>query len=152
MILSSDPIEPIRKTRQVECDLATAFELFTARMGEWWPTSSHSISAAADARIRFEGWVGGRVVEITPDGIEHPWADVISWDPPHRFMLAWHPTQTPVAASILDVRFAPSLTGTMVDLEHRGWEEFGAEQGRALRAEYDPGWDIVLGQVIFSTI
>ncbi|MDX1619961.1 MAG: metalloregulator ArsR/SmtB family transcription factor [Nitriliruptorales bacterium] len=86
-------LPPIVKTRTVPIPPERAFALFTERMGDWWPTTSHSISASADAGIRFEGRVGGRVVELTPDGEEHAWADVLAWDPPHRFALSWHPTE-----------------------------------------------------------
>ena len=82
-------------------------------------------------------------IERTADGGEQSWADVIAWDPPHRFVVAWHPDPEPEAASILEVRFTADTDGTRIDLEHRGWEEFGSE-GPAIRAGYDTGWDAVL--------
>lgn len=93
--------------------------------------------------VRFEGHVGGRVVEVAANGTEYIWAEVIAWDPPNRFELSWHPTLNPVAASILEVRFTPNGSGTDLYLEHRGWEEFG-QRGLEIRGEYDPGWDFVL--------
>jgi hypothetical protein len=51
----------------------------------------------------------------------------------------------PDAATILEVRFRPATDGgTQLDLEHRGCEEFGAEQGNGVRAGYQSGWDVVL--------
>lgn len=144
MRLSPTAIEPIRKTRHVSLDPSAAFDLFTSRMETWWPLASHSISESPDAHIRFEGRVGGRVVEITPSGDEHAWAEVIAWDPPHRFAMVWHPTIDPTAASVVEVRFAAVDGGTRLDLEHRGWEEFGEALGAELRSQYDPGWDYVL--------
>lgn len=147
---STDAIAPVRKTRHVPLEPEAAFELFTARMGEWWPLVTHSISGSPAAQIRFEGQVGGRVVEITPDGDEHAWADVLAWNPPDRFVLSWHPNPEPVAASTLEVRFTAEADGCRIDLEHRGWEEFGLEQGRSLRADYEPGWDAVMAP--FTTL
>lgn len=145
MRLSDTPIEPVRKTRAVPLDPAEAFDLFTTRMGTWWPLAAYSIAEERATGVRFEGRVGGRVVELTDDGDEHAWADVIAWDPPHRFVLAWHPSRDPEAATILEVRFGPAPGGgTQVDLEHRGWEELGAERGAAVRAGYHSGWDEVL--------
>jgi hypothetical protein len=70
---------------------------------------------------------------------------VIAWDPPHRFVLAWHPNPEPIAATIVDVRFtALPDGGTQLDLEHRAWEELGDEAGPAARAGYLTGWDGVL--------
>jgi len=144
MMLSDRPIEPILKTRVVPLTVAEAFEMFTARMGDWWPMTSHSISGSADATVRFDGRIGGSVVETAPTGEEWSWAEVTAWDPPHRFVLSWHPHPAPVAASTLDVRFSADGAGCRMDLEHRGWEEFGFEAGTRHREAYDPGWDQVL--------
>ncbi|MDH3680721.1 MAG: SRPBCC domain-containing protein [Acidimicrobiia bacterium] len=148
MRLSTTPIEPIRKTRHVALDKAGAFELFTDRIGSWWPLATHSIADDHAVGVRFEGAVGGRVVELTDSGEEHSWADVIAWDPPHRFALAWHPIENPTAATIVDVRFHEAEGGTDVELEHRGWEELGPEDGQMWRDSYDPGWDAVLERFV----
>lgn len=140
-------VEPIIKTREIPLPVEEAFELFTEGMGTWWPLDTHSISAdesgGTPVAVRFESRVGGRVVEVAPDGSEHAWAEVIAWNPPERFVLAWHPNVNPTAASILEVRFSPNGDGSSLYLGHRGWEEF-AERGHELRSQYDPGWDRVL--------
>ncbi|MGI9597607.1 MAG: SRPBCC domain-containing protein, partial [Acidimicrobiales bacterium] len=97
------------------------------------------------AGVRFEARGGGRVVELTTEGTEHTWAEVIAWDPPHRFVMAWHPNPDPVAASIVEVGFEPTAGGCRLRLEHRAWEEFGPTVGTEARNQYDPGWDGVLG-------
>lgn len=144
MMLSTDPIDPIHKTRALPLSAGEAFELFTSRLTDWWPMTTHSISGSPDATVRFEGWIGGSVVEIAPAGEEWSWGEVIAWDPPHRFVLSWHPHPAPVAASTLEVRFSAEGGGCRLDLVHRGWEEFGLEAGTRHRQAYDPGWDEVL--------
>lgn len=142
---TDSPIEPVRKERRLAIGPEAAFELFTHGMATWWPLESHSIAGHEAVGIRFEGHVGGRVMEITADGTEHGWADVLAWDPPERVVLAWHPTVDPVAASVLDARFRPAGGGgCSLQLEHREWEEFGDEAGWELRERYQPGWDVVL--------
>ena len=148
MRLSPTAISPIQKTRTIELEQAAAFELFTAQIGSWWPMATHSIAQEMAIGVRFEGRVGGRVVELTENGEEHSWADVLAWDPPHRFLLAWHPNLDPTAASLLDVRFQALESGTRIELEHRGWEEFGEAEGRSLRQQYDPGWEAVLSRLV----
>ncbi|HCL28522.1 MAG TPA: hypothetical protein DIC52_08815 [Candidatus Latescibacteria bacterium] len=77
-------------------------------------------------------------------GTEYNWANVLAWDPPERSVVAWHPSLTPEAASIIEVRFSSVDEGTALWLEHRGWEEFGPQQGEATRTDYDTGWDLVM--------
>lgn len=140
-------IPPVIKTRVVQLGIEDAFALFTERLDTWWPLASFSIGSDNDEQpptsVRFEGCVGGRVVEVGVGGEEHVWADVIAWQPPRRFVLAWHPTRHPTAASILEVRFSATDGGTELRLEHRGWEEFG-EGGTDRRDAYVGGWDVVL--------
>ncbi|MGI9597336.1 MAG: hypothetical protein ACR2QK_14330, partial [Acidimicrobiales bacterium] len=61
---SQQPIEPVIKERDVAQPVEKAFELFTEGMGRWWPLASHSIGQDSAADVRFEGRIGGRVVEI----------------------------------------------------------------------------------------
>lgn len=147
-------IPPVIKTRQIPIPLDAAFQLFTKGMTTWWPLDTHSIGAGEDATpssVRFEGRIGGRVVEVAEDNSECAWAEVIAWQPPNRVMLAWHPSRDPVAASILEVRFTPKDGGTELHLEHRGWEEFG-DEGSAVRDGYDHGWDVVLAPFEAATV
>lgn len=141
---STSPIEPVIKVREVPLAPEQAFELFTERLRQWWPLASHSIGGESTHDVLVDGRVGGRIIETAADGTEHSWADIIAWDPPHRFVMAWHPNPAPVAASIVEVRFEPTASGCRLHLEHRGWDEFGAELGAATREQYEPGWDQVL--------
>jgi DNA-binding transcriptional ArsR family regulator/uncharacterized protein YndB with AHSA1/START domain len=139
-------IQPVIKVRTVPLPPQEAFRLFTELADTWWPLETHSIGAYEDqipVALRFEGYVGGRVIEVAADGAECSWADVLAWQPPYRFALSWHPNREPKAASTLEVRFTAVAEGTEVYLEHRGWEEFG-DEGQELRDGYDTGWDIVL--------
>ena len=144
---SPKPIEPVRKVRRLGLPPDEAFHLFTDRIGTWWPLESHSIGGARAAGVRFEGRVGGQVVELTTTGAEHPWADVLEWESPTRVVLSWHPTVEIVAATIVEVRFEPEADGCRLQLEHRDWEAFGEGLGHELRNSYEPGWDVVLAPI-----
>ena len=146
--LASESIEPVVKRRHIPLGVEAAFELFTDGMARWWPLATHSIAGTEACDVRVDGRIGGRITETATDGTTHDWAAVLAWDPPHRLVVAWHPQIDPVAASIVEVRFEPTDTGCRLHLEHRGWEEFGAEVGRAARDAYDPGWDLVLAPLL----
>ena len=138
---TTEALAAIQKTITVDASVETAFETFTRRMSDWWPRESHSIFADREAVV-FDERVGGRVYERAADGQEADWADVIAWEPPHRFVLRWrvNPERGPTE---VEVRFAPENGGTRVELEHRGWDAIGDVQGRA---NYDTGWEFVLGR------
>jgi DNA-binding transcriptional ArsR family regulator len=139
-------LAPVVKTRQLPISPETAFRLFTEEIATWWPLDEYSIGAdkgQVPTSVRLEPAVGGRIVEVGSDGSETSWADVIVWQPPHRLVLAWHPSLEPTVSTILEVRFSASDDGTELHLEHRGWEEFG-DQAPTVRRGYEGGWDKVL--------
>jgi uncharacterized protein YndB with AHSA1/START domain len=146
------PIEPIHATVTVREEPALAFELFTQRLDTWWPLERFSRSAddfegqgVKAERIEFQGRVGGRVLEHLSNGQVLPWAEVLAWEPPARLVLAWKPNSTANPSTELEVRFTPGEGGTLVELEHRGWERLG-ELAEQARAGYGTGWIGVLAR------
>jgi uncharacterized protein YndB with AHSA1/START domain len=145
-------IEPIRTSTSVRIDPARAFELFTARMDTWWPLETHS-RAAYDfdggsvkvERIDFQSFAGGKVLEHLSNGQVLPWGEVLVWEPPARFVIAWKPNSNSNPPTELEVRFTELPDGTLVELEHRGWERLG-EIALQARESYGGGWTISLGR------
>lgn len=143
---------PILRTITVRCSVDHAFRVFTEGMGSWWPLAEFSRAADEHADegvtatgIRFEGRVGGAIVEMMSDGAEAPWGEVLVWDPPTRVAFTWKPHARPTPATEIEVRFAPDGDWTRVELEHRGWERLGAD-GPVGRRQYDQGWPFVIGR------
>jgi uncharacterized protein YndB with AHSA1/START domain len=138
---TTEALAAIRKTVTVNASPETAFETFTRQMESWWPTESHRIFD--ESSVVFDEHVGGRVYERSADGEEGDWADVLVWEPPHKFVLRWrvNPKRGPTE---LEVTFSAHGSGTRVELEHRGWDD---PEGRA---NYDGGWDYVLGAFVDS--
>ena len=137
---------PILRSVTVARSQADAFELFTAGISSWWPVSTHAIEE--DAReVIFEGRVGGRIFERTPQGLESDWGRVLAWEPPQRVVYAWQPNRDRPDPTEIEVRFvAEAEDRTRVELEHRGWDRVG-EIARVGRPRYDSpnGWTMVLG-------
>ena len=143
-------IEPITKVLEVEATPARAFEVFTQRIGSWWPLASHSISAEAEgAPARscvMEPWEGGRVFETSASGQEADWGQVLAYLPGERVVFTWHLSRPPSAATEVEVTFEALDEGaTRVTLVHRHWENFG-ETGAETREGYNEGWDHVFGE------
>jgi hypothetical protein len=145
-------LEPVRKTLVVEAPLALAFEVFTARLAEWWPLATHHIGKVDCADVRMEPRVGGRCYEVGVDGSECDWGRVLAWEPPHRFLWGWELNarwaHDPAQQSQVDVRFTALDPGrTRVDLEHRGFEVYGADASVVREAVGSPGgWSGLLEQ------
>lgn len=133
--------DPVRKSITVACSVETAFEVWTSRMGTWWPLSAgHSVAPDDAETVVVEGRVGGRIFERTRQGVEHDWGEVLVWEPPTRLVHSWHPGYERARATEVEVRFSDLGGGrTAVELEHRGWDRLSAEHAAA-RDGYDEGW------------
>ena len=138
-------IEPVVKELVVPAGREAAFERFTAEMNLWWPRHTHSVFQEACAEVRMEGREGGRVHEVSGDGEEVEWGRVTAWEPPGRVVFTWHPGREPDTAQEVEVTFRQVEGGTLVRLEHRGWEALG-DGADAARGDYDAGWDVVLAR------
>jgi uncharacterized protein YndB with AHSA1/START domain len=145
--VNSVDIEPIRKTVTVQRAPAEAFKIWTEGIGGWWPAIEHSMGKERVVNVVFEPKLDGRVYEVWDDGTEHDWARVLAFEPPHRFVIAWHPNPEPSAPTEVEVRFTADGTGTRLDLEHRAWERLG-DQGREVRESYDSGWPVTLANYV----
>jgi uncharacterized protein YndB with AHSA1/START domain len=140
-------IAPVTKTVVVRCDVETAFRVFTAEIGTWWPTETHAVNQGRVRELVFEQRDGGEVFEISESGERCHWARVTAWEPPHRLMLDWHVDSEAQAPTEIEVRFTPQGDVTRVELEHRNWERLG-ESGRDRRDSYASGWDPVLERYV----
>ena len=138
-------IEAVRKVVIVDCTVEEAFRVFTADARSWWPVATHSIHGEEVRQIVVEGHEGGEVYEVAASGAPAHWATVISWEPPNRVVLSWNVLQRDAVGTEVEITFAPEGNRTRVDLEHRGWETIG-EDAEVRRANYDTGWDNVLGR------
>ena len=139
-------IEPVVKTITVQGEPGVVFELFTSRIDEWWPKQTHSVGGSDADRVAVEPGQGGRIYEVTRDGVEHDWGEITTWQPAARLALTWHPGMAASQSTHLEITFRATAEGTEVTLVHDGWEARGPS-GPALRDEYDTGWDVVLGQI-----
>lgn len=141
----TEKYKPVRKQLVVGLPVEAAFRLFTEGIGRWWPLATHSTGLAQAGSCFFEGWVGGRIVELLKDGSRAEWGKVLVWEPPARVSFQWYPGRSPDSAQEVTVTFNQSPKGTQVDLIHSGWETLG-ELAHATRENYVTGWDYVLGK------
>ena len=139
-------IAPVRKTLSVNCSPERAFEVFTAEVGSWWPTKTHSIHKDGVTGVILEQHEGGELYELAEGRREH-WARVTAWEPPMRLVLAWHVDPDRAGPTEVEVTFTPEGAGTRVVLEHRNWEAAG-EGAETMRDNYEGGWDVVLAPFV----
>lgn len=137
----------LRKSVIVARPPEEAFRLYTEGIASWWPVRTHSVAKEDAETAIFEPREGGRIYERTTSGEEHVWGTVREWEPPRRFVHAWHPGRTPDTAQVVEATFVPAGGGTLVEIVHRGWEALGTDAQR-IRETYDSGWDFVLGRYV----
>lgn len=151
--MNDDPqaFAAVVKRVRVECGREQAFRVFTERMGTWWPVETHSITAAEDGShppqaVVFEQAAGGRVYERAEDGRSCDWATILVYEPPHRIVLEWRVNPARPSTEV-EVTFTVDGDGTLVELEHRGWQH-DPEEGATWRSGYDSGWVSVLERFV----
>jgi uncharacterized protein YndB with AHSA1/START domain len=137
----------IRKSVTVHVPVDTAFHVFTAELGSWWPLATKSVSQEEAETVVVEPGAGRRVYERARSGEEHLWGEVLVWEPPSRFAFSWHPGRAAETSQEVDVSFTPVEEGTRVELEHRGWERLVGPGGE-IPDHFDSGWDEALASYV----
>jgi uncharacterized protein YndB with AHSA1/START domain len=142
---AASSIAAVRKSVTVPATPDRAFELFTARFGDWWPLATHSVGTDKAAAVSFEAGLGGVIVETLADGTTSTWGTVTQWEPPGLVAFSWHAGTPESEAGLVEVSFTPSGPGsTLVELVHTGWEN--RPDGARARAGYQTGWDPVIDE------
>ena len=131
-------VPPIRREVLVDAGPAVAFEVFTSRIGLWWPIADKSVFGAGGT----VAFAGGQIIEQSADGERVVWGTVTRWEPPAGVAFTWHPGYGPDRASHVEVTFAAAGPQTLVTVTHAGWDV--RADPAAARAEYDHGWPVVL--------
>jgi uncharacterized protein YndB with AHSA1/START domain len=140
-------IAPILRTVRVKAAPARAFELFAAHMVQWWP-KGNTIGRNPHVAVVMEPHTGGRWFERDAEGHETHWGKVLAWEPPGRLLLAWQINSQwgydPEFLTEVELTFASvEGGGTLVTLEHRNLERFGADAAQHA-ATLDGGWPKLL--------
>ncbi len=132
----------------VPCAPDTAFEIFTAQIGTWWKRGTRYWNDSAKGReLRFEPYVGGRLVEVydpdTGEGFEI--GRVLVWEPGKRLVFTWRQEDwAPSESTEVEVRFEPTGNTTRVTVEHSGWDRVPSA-GDGVSGDYGNGWAELLG-------
>jgi uncharacterized protein YndB with AHSA1/START domain len=123
-----------------------AFDLFTNRVAEWWPTDHHLATSPVVA-MTVEPRVGGRMFDTCEDGSESAWGQVTEWDPPAGFTFAWMISgnwqlETDVEkASRVTVTFTAEGDKTRVSVVHKDFWRLGEDgNGMAGAVGAPDGW------------
>jgi uncharacterized protein YndB with AHSA1/START domain len=141
----------VRKQIIVNVAVEHAFRVFTANQTLWWP-AEHHIGASPMQEAVLEPRAGGRWYEVCEDGSQCEWGKVLAWDPPRRLVLAWQIDgdwrYDPTFVTEVEVTFvAETPERTLVTLEHRNLDRFGAKQAEIRKSfESEGGWPLGLGR------
>lgn len=109
----------VRVTVRVAVDPATAFEVFTSEIDDWYRKGATVLTRAArGSTLRFEPGVGGRLLEIRDDGAPPVTRGHITvWEPGARLLFVDR------REAEVEIWFHAFDEGTRVVLEHRGLDK-----------------------------
>jgi uncharacterized protein YndB with AHSA1/START domain len=131
----------------VEASPEKAFRIFTEEIGLWWRRDTpYWNDSKRGLSIRIEPRLDGRFLEVydleRETGFEV--GRVTAWEPGSRLALTWTQTGWPEGVSTdIEVTFEPANGGTVVRLQHAGFERVPDAETSASR--YDTGWNTLLG-------
>ncbi len=147
-------MDVLQNSCTVGVSVARAFEIFTESLGTWWIREFTWSGPDALERVGIEPGVNGMCYEIGPYGFRCDWGRVLVWEPPNRLVFTWQigpdrvPEPDPRRATEVEIQLRPDQEGrTWVDLEHRGFNRYGAE-GVAYREALDVGWEQLLARYV----
>lgn len=110
---------------------AMAFDVFTQETDLWWRRGPRFRFGRTPGVLSFEPSLGGRLFESFPS---ESGAHVIEvgrvtvWEPPSRLVFTWRNVNFADDESTeVEVRFAPTETGTLVTVQHTGWGALRAD-------------------------
>ena len=112
----------VRKSITVKASAKRAFQVFTEGFDTWWP-KSHHIGKLPMTKAVIEGFPGGRCYNEQADGTDCPWGEVLVWEPPRKFVMAWKINPQwqydpdPAKSSEVEVSFTPEPDGSTRDLD-----------------------------------
>ncbi len=133
----STHLAPVRREVRVQATPEVAFDWFTLHVGLWWPRVYSAIGGSL-------GFVSGQLEEQT-DEDSYVWGEVITWDRPRGFRMAWRePKHGADQRTNVDLRFLGDGKATIVRLVQSGWDRVPDPAGAAKRAGGDRGWREVL--------
>jgi uncharacterized protein YndB with AHSA1/START domain len=132
---------------EVGCSAERAFDLWTNKIGTWWP-ADHTVTGGQDVAVVIEGAVGGRIYERTADGVERDWGLVTAWDPPRTLAYSWHLGRDSSDATAVTVCFVDVGEGrARIEIDHRGWEKLGVT-ANLWRDRNRAGWETLLPHLV----
>jgi len=146
---ADDDANSLRKVVTVHAPSEVAWQVFTEKIGTWWPLATHKIGSAKAVDAVIEPRVGGRWYERGDDGSTCDWGRVLAWEPPSRLVLSWEISadwqHDPTLQTEVEVRFIAEGSGTRVELVHRHLDRYGdrRDQMRGI-FDSDGGWTALL--------
>jgi len=131
----------ITKSVLLPCPREKAFQLFTERISEWWPTT-HRLTRHAASELFLEQT--GRFWVRAGDGSEIELGRVLVWDPPQHLALDFDIGTSAAQPTAVEITFSEENGGTRVIVQHRPKPE--SEELWNQRAPlYEKSWSTVLG-------
>lgn len=128
----------IRKSIRVEQPCDVSFRVFCEEIGQWWP---HGFGGEG-SKMALEPRVGGRIYESRPDGSEYEIGRLTTYQPPAIVAFTFRAPSWELPTQV-EVRFIAEGGATLVELEHRGWEQ--NPKAAETHKSYANGWEGILG-------
>jgi uncharacterized protein YndB with AHSA1/START domain len=127
MSSAAPPGDQARVSVLVRVPPADAFRIFTEEIDSWWRGGLRYRIGKRRSVVHLEPKLGGRLFESfeTAAGPRVKETGLVTcFEPPSRLVLEWRAVNfAPDERTEVEVLFAPSPSGTLVTVLHRGWSK-----------------------------
>jgi uncharacterized protein YndB with AHSA1/START domain len=127
MTASAAAVDQATVSVLVKVPPAAAFRIFIEEIDLWWRTGLRYRIGKRRSVVHLEPKLGGRLFESfeTAAGTKvKETGRVVCFEPPSRVVLEWRAVNfAPDEKTEVEISFAPSPSGTLVTVCHRGWSQ-----------------------------
>jgi uncharacterized protein YndB with AHSA1/START domain len=129
----------IHKSVLLPCDLAHAFQLFTAEISVWWPAERRH---TGDPQSEIIMLASGPFYERSRDERRMELGRMREWDPPHHLLFDFYPGTDADHPTEVTVTFTAEEGGTRLTIQH-GPTPASADLFDLRAPRYQTSWELV---------
>lgn len=132
--------EPLKKSIEIKCDIAHAFETFVGQIDLWWPVGHRKFDQST---LSLEPKLGGQFIERSVDGQMMKMGEVVLYEAPNHIQYTWFPGAVKLP-TLVDIKFSQQGEYSLVEVTHSEAESALGDMWPQRVSIFNRSWDVIL--------